>query len=133
MHIKRELTAQCIKALEMSDDITTFRKYMRLWWNNPESRSGLGLSLTSAGYEAMLRGLNLKFYTIALDESVVPTNQLILWLDKFLDCPYCLLPKEIIVSREKIAVQLMLYGGDLYKFGKSMQMSKDRDIELRGS
>jgi len=129
MNIKHDLTKHCIKDLGLEDDRDTFRKCMRLWWHNPYSRNGLGLSLTSAGKEALEKGLQLRFYEILLDEEIIGTNQVILWMNKFMDCPYCLFPSKIFVTRETIAVQLMLFGGDLYKFGKSKQMSRDNELE----
>jgi hypothetical protein len=43
-------------------------------------------------------------------------NQEIIWLDNFIDCPWFLTKKEIFVFGEKMAVQLVLFSGNIKKF-----------------
>ena len=47
-----------------------------------------------------------------------------LWLDEFVNCPYYIDKKQIIVTMEKMALQLMLFAGDVTKYGLARAMSK---------
>ena len=68
--------------------------------------------------------IELKSYEIAFTEDTEWTVQLILHLDKFLESPYYLDKKTIMVFREKTAVELMLFSGDLQKYGLAKAMSQ---------
>ena len=52
------------------------------------------------------------------------TPQTYLWLDEFVDCPYFVDKKKIIVTMEKMALQLMMFAGDVTKYGLARAMSK---------
>ncbi len=43
---------------------------------------------------------------------------------KFIDCPYYISPRSIIVTNEKKAVELTLFSGDLRKYGLTKAMSR---------
>ena len=55
---------------------------------------------------------------------IIFTPQTYLWLDEFVDCPYYVDKKKILVTMEKMALQLMLFAGDITKYGLSRAMSK---------
>jgi hypothetical protein len=44
-------------------------------------------------------------------------------MDQFIDCPFYLTKKAIFVYREKMAVQLVLFSGNIQKYGLSRAMS----------
>ena len=44
--------------------------------------------------------------------------------EKFVDCPYFVDKKRIVVTMEKMALQLMLFAGDITKYGLARAMSK---------
>ena len=48
---------------------------------------------------------------------LVMTTQTIIFLDKFINCPYYLTPKGIHVTDEKKSMELHLFSGDLRKYG----------------
>jgi hypothetical protein len=101
-------------------------KAYRLWWKNLRKNGDRSFGLTQAGYRILSEKGNLKFYEIDLPDNIIWNSQLVIWLDRYIDCPYYICPYSdwidrytIFVSREKVAVQLILFGGDLYKFGKA--------------
>ena len=100
------------------------------WWQNVrESYQARSLRLTKQGLE-MLAKLDLKTYDIKFPAKVIFTPQTYLWLDEFVDCPYFVDKKQIIVTMEKMALQLMLFAGDITKYGIARAMSKaDEDKE----
>jgi len=55
------------------------------------------------------------------------TTQVIIFLDKFIDCPYYLTNRSITVTNEKKAVELTLFSGDLRKYGLTKAMSRNKD------
>ena len=61
---------------------------------------------------------------IKFPAKVIFTPQTYLWLDEFVDCPYFVDKKQIIVTMEKMALQLMLFAGDITKYGLARAMSK---------
>ena len=50
-------------------------------------------------------------------------------MDEFVDCPYFVDKAKIIVTMEKMALQLMLFAGDVTKYGMARAMSKAEDQE----
>tara|TARA_B100001093_G_scaffold373277_1_gene358256 strand:- start:1201 stop:1557 length:357 start_codon:yes stop_codon:yes gene_type:complete len=94
------------------------------WWQNVrENYESRSLRLTKIGYE-WIQSLDLKTYTIKFPNKIVFTPQTYLWLDEFVDCPYYVDKKQIIVTMEKMALQLMLFAGDITKYGLARAMSK---------
>lgn len=122
MDTKLLLTKEFLKGSGLPDDEKSLEKYLWSWWVNPRLNGDRSLGLTSQGYEVISKDVGLKFYQIDLPDNTEITNQLIIWLDKFIDCPWYMTKRSIFVSREKVAVQLVLFSGDLQKFGKA----KDR-------
>jgi len=87
-----------------------------LWWLNPRAKRTGGMRLSSEGYEA-LRKLDLEEFSVDLPEDIEFTNQTFLWLDKYVDCPYYLTHKNIKLFDSSMAVQLILFSGNIQKFG----------------
>ena len=50
------------------------------------------------------------------DEPVEYTSQLIIWLDQFINCPWYVTKKEIFVFNENMAIQLVLFSGNITRF-----------------
>jgi hypothetical protein len=71
----------------------------------------------------------MKSYNIPFPTEFTLTNQVIIWLDKFIDGPYYITNRSITVFKEKIAIQLILFSGDVQKFGlaKAMQSRMEKE------
>jgi len=94
------------------------------WWQNVrENYESRSLRLTKPGFECV-ESLDLKTYTIKFPNKIIFTPQTYLWLDEFVDCPYFVDKSKIIVTMEKMALQLMLFAGDVTKYGLARAMSK---------
>ena len=97
------------------------------WWQNVrENYESRSLRLTKPGFQ-MIEELDLKTYTIKFPQKIIFTPQTYLWLDEFVDCPYFVDKAKIIVTMEKMALQLMLFAGDVTKYGLARAMSKAED------
>ena len=84
--------------------------------------------MTKLGFE-WIESLDLKTYTIKFPQKIIFTPQTYLWLDEFVDCPYFVNKSKIVVTMEKMALQLMLFAGDVTKYGLARAMSKADDQE----
>ena len=104
-------------------DETIKNNYYAWRQNVRESYQARSLRLTKQGLE-MLGTLDLKTYDIKFPAKVIFTPQTYLWLDEFVDCPYYVDKKKIVVTMEKMALQLMLFAGDITKYGLARAMSK---------
>ena len=94
------------------------------WWQNVrETYQARSLRLTKIGYE-WIQSLDIKTYNIKFPAKIIFTPQTFLWLDEFVDCPYYIDKKQIVVTMEKMALQLMLFAGDVTKYGLARAMSK---------
>ena len=88
-----------------------------------ESYQARSLRLTKQGLEAVEK-LEIKTYTIKFPDKIIFTPQTYLWLDEFVDCPYYVDKKNIVVTMERMALQLMMFAGDITKYGLARAMSK---------
>ena len=124
MDRKTAYTHTFMQLLEQTiHDETVKTNYFTWWQNVRENYQSRSLRLTKLGFK-MLEQIDLKTYTIKFPAKVIFTPQTYLWLDEFVDCPYYVDKKKIIVTMEKMALQLMLFAGDITKYGLARAMSK---------
>jgi len=102
----------------------TVASFMNVFWNNPRDKEEGGWGITEYGHK-VLQEIGLTCYPIDLSPDTVITNQVLIWMDRFLDGPwYWENKKTLHVYKEKTAFQLILFSGDLHKYGWSMTESK---------
>ena len=95
------------------------------WWQNVRENEGVrSLRLTKQGFEHVTEKCDVKKYDIKFSEKVVWTAQTLLWLDEFIDSPYFIDKKKITVFKEKKALELHLFAGDVHKFGMTKAMAQ---------
>lgn len=97
-------------------DIVT--KYLRIWWKNKRSKDSGGLRLTDEGLD-VLHQLTIETYKIDFPKNFKITTQVLIQLDQFIDCPYYLTDKYIIVTSERKAVELTMFSGDVRLYGNA--------------
>jgi hypothetical protein len=66
----------------------------------------------------------IKTYKIEFPKEFAFTPQVLLWLDNYIDSPFFVNKKHIIVMKEKAAFELYLLSGDVRKLGHNRAMSK---------
>ena len=127
MDRKTAYTRTFMQLLEQPIHDETVKTNYYTWWQNVrESHQARSLRLTKQGFE-MLESIDLKTYTVKFPQKIIFTPQTYLWLDEFVDCPYFVDKSKIIVTMEKMALQLMLFAGDVTKYGLARAMSKAED------
>ena len=98
---------------------------MPLWWKNNRDKNSGGLRLTEQGFD-VLTLIELATYDIPYPRDVPLSTQVIIHLDKFIDCPYYLTNRSIVVTNEKKAVELTLFSGDLRKYGLTKAINRQK-------
>jgi hypothetical protein len=72
----------------------------------------------------MLQELEIELHTIACHKDMALTSQILIYLDTFIDCPYYITAKQIIVTSDRKAVELAIFAGDLRKYGTTKAMTR---------
>lgn len=103
--------------------------YARQWWMNRRAKDEGGLRLTDEGLKFVKETLNLNVHTVPFPPDLDMKPQVLLFLDKFIDCPYHLNEEEIVVLSERKAFELHLFAGDVRKYGlvKAMRREHPKD------
>lgn len=114
---KAEITKYVMDQLGLATDERSVAKINAIWWKNSRKKASGGFGLTTRGYTC-LTDAGIKDYKIKFEQPIYLTNQLTIWLDHFIDCPFYLTPTEIYVFSESMAVQLVLFSGDIQQFSK---------------
>ena len=123
MNWKEAYTKIFLKEQGKSANKVTIKEFMPLWWKNTRDKGASGLRLTEAGFD-LINQIDLATYDVPYPKDMPLTTQVIIFLDKFIDCPYYISPRSIIVTSEKKAVELSLFSGDLRKYGLTKAMSR---------
>ena len=124
MDRKTAYTRTLMQLLEQPIHEESVKTNYYTWWQNVrESYQARSLRLTKIGLET-IKKLDIKTYEIKFPDKIIFTPQTYLWLDEFVDCPYFVDKKQIIVTMEKMALQMMMFAGDVTKYGLARAMSK---------
>ena len=119
---KETYTKIFLKQATISIGENTLKEYMPMWWKNTR-RSG-GLRLTEDGFEFITEKLNIQTYEVPFPIDFTLTTQVIIFLDKYINCPYLLADDGIVVTNERKAMELMLFSGDIRKYGLNKAMDR---------
>lgn len=126
MSNKTTYTKLFLKELGKSYNDLTVKEHLPLWWYNTREKEEGGLRLTDEGYETIIK-IGLQTYDIPYPKDMPITTQIIIFLDKFIDCPYFLTNRSITVTNERKAVELGLFSGDLRKYGLTKAMNRAKN------
>jgi len=100
------------------------RNYM-IWWQNTRAKGDSGLRLTRDGFDYAVENADLQTYEIKFPNEIKFTPQVFLYLDNFIDCPYFVTKKRIYVFSEKMALNLMMFAGDIKQYGLARAMASE--------
>jgi hypothetical protein len=127
MNWKETFTKIFLKNANISINPNTLKEYLPMWWINTRSKDVGGLRLTDKGLDFITKRLELKTYEVPFPVDFNVTTQTIIFLDRFITCPYFLADDGIIVTNEKKAMELMLFSGDIRKYGISKAMTRQEE------
>ena len=121
MNQKLDITKYVATQFGLATDDKSVRKFTAQWWQNPRKKEKGGLKLTDEGFARLTHCF--KAHRVRFEEEIEYTNQLILRLDNFITCPWYIHKKDIFVFDDKMAVQLVLFSGNIVKFSTAKAKS----------
>lgn len=131
MNLKNELTKYIAAKAGLDTDPTNLMHLRFLWWANPRNKEQGGLRLTLEGFE-MMQIADIKLHKIKYQEmiKISSINRSILDLDHLINCPFYITNKAIYVTDDRIAVQLILFSGDVNKFIYAKKRSAEKCLTV---
>tara|TARA_S200000501_G_C20652416_1_gene668092 strand:- start:244 stop:633 length:390 start_codon:yes stop_codon:yes gene_type:complete len=124
MNWKETYTKIFLKKCNKAISEATLKEYMPLWWQNTRAKDSGGLRLTDEGIRVVSEEVGLTTYDVPFPRDFNLTTNTIIWLDKFIDCPYYLGRYGMVVTDERKAVELSLFSGDIRKYGLSKALKR---------
>ena len=112
-----------------STDDANLNMYSRTWWQSNRVNKQNAFRLSDKGFEFLTSELELKSYEVPFTESIELSPQTIIFLERYIDCPYYLTVESITVFSEKKSFELYLFSDDIRKFGLIKAMN-ERQKEL---
>lgn len=100
-----------------STDDANVSMYSRTWWQSNRVNKQTAFRLSDKGLEFLTTVLELKSYEVPFTEPIELSPQTIIFLERYIDCPYYLTTESITVFSEKKSFELMLFSDDIRKFG----------------
>jgi hypothetical protein len=112
-----------------STDDVNLKLFSRKWWQSTRANKQTNFRLSEEGYEFLIKELDLKEYEIPFTEPIELSPQTIVFLERYVDCPYYLTNMSITVFSERKSFELYLFSDDIRKFGIIKAMT-EREKEL---
>jgi hypothetical protein len=126
---RNTLTKIFLEQWGKSTDDANVTLFGRTWWQSNRVGKENAFRLTDEGYAFLVKELELKEHEIPFTEPIELSPQTIIFLERYVDCPYYLTPMSITVFSERKAFELMLFSDDIRKFGLIKAMN-EREKEL---
>jgi hypothetical protein len=129
MITKNVLTKIFLQQWGKSTDDANVNLYSHKWWQSNRVNKQTAFRLSDDGFEFLTNTLELKSYEIPFTEPIELSPQTIIFLERYIDCPYYLTNESISVFSEKKSFELYLFSDDIRKFGLIKAMN-ERQKEL---
>jgi hypothetical protein len=130
MDMKDAYSKVFLQSANLTTDAASIKKYRAEWWWNVRSKNQGGLRLTERALKFIHESAEIKTYQIEFPAEFSFTPQVLLWLDQFIDSPFYINKKHIIVLKEISAFELYLFSGDVRKLGHNKALAKRFNQEL---
>jgi hypothetical protein len=124
MDVKDTYTRVFLQAAGLNATPEKIKEYKAVWWWNIRSKESGGLRLTEHALNFINEYAKIKTYKIEFPEEFAFTPQVLIWLDNFIDSPFFVNKKHIVVMKEKAAFELYLFSGDIRKMGHNKALAK---------
>jgi hypothetical protein len=113
-----------------SIDDANLKLFGRKWWQSNRTSKQNAYRLSDEGFEFLTNELEVKMYEIPFTEPIELSPQTIVFLERYIDCPYYLTVESITVFSERKSFELYLFSDDIRKFGLVKAMN-EREKELK--
>jgi hypothetical protein len=124
---KETYTKIFLNQKEKATDESNTKLHLHKWWQSHRNKDSGGLRLTEDGFNFLTGELELKSYTIPFTESIDLSPQIIIFFDRYMDCPYYLTNKAITVFSEKKSFELYMFSDDIRRYGLIKAMNKQQN------
>lgn len=124
MDTKDAYTRVFLQAANIDPTPKKIKEYKAVWWWNLRSKDSGGLRLTEHALNFIEEYAKIKTYKIEFPSEFAFTPQVLIWLDNFIDSPFYITKKHIVVLKEKAAFELYLFSGDVRKLGHNKALAK---------
>jgi hypothetical protein len=114
MNQKLDITKYLAEQWGLDTDQKSLKQLNTLWWQNPRNKIKGGLRFTDDGFARA--SPHLKCHKVDIDDGIDYNSQLIIRLDNLIDCPWYLSTRHIFLFDEKVAVQMILFSGNIARF-----------------
>lgn len=114
-----------------STDDTNLKIYSRKWWQSTRAGKQSNFRLSEEGFEFLTNTLEIKMYEIPFTEPIEMSPQTIIFLERYVDCPYFLTNQSITVFSERKSFELYMFSDDIRKYGLVKAMN-ERQKDLGG-
>lgn len=112
-----------------STDEANVNLYSHKWWQSNRVNKQNAFRLSEEGFQFLTETLEIKMYEIPFTEPIELSPQTIIFLERYIDCPYYLTNQSITVFSERKSFELYLFSDDIRKFGLVKAMN-DRQKDL---
>ena len=112
-----------------STDEANLRLYSHKWWQSNRINKKNAFRLSQDGYDFLVNELDLKMYEVPFTEPIELSPQTIIFLERYIDCPYFLTNQSITVFSERKSFELYMFSDDIRKFGLVKAVT-EREKEL---
>lgn len=116
MDPKLALTKEILIDSGMPTDDAALHQYLNVWWKNPRLAGNKSFGLTSDGFEAFKKSNKFTFVLVDISATNVLTSKLICLMNDYITCPYYHVGKQLHVAKDYLAVQMIMFGGNLHSF-----------------
>ena len=118
-----------LKQWDKSSDEANVQLFQRKWFVNNRTKVGGGLRLTEDGMDFLVNELDMACYEVPFTELIELSPQTIIFLDRYIDCPYFLTNQSITVFSERKSFELYMFSDDIRKFGLMKAMKNRQSAE----
>ena len=115
MDLKTKITRVVLESQGLEPTDKRVRQTIPTWWVSSRKKNSGGLRLTEQGFDCLTKA-DIKSHRIKFEHPMTVNNQLLIYLDRFIECPWYANNREIFVFNDKMAVQLVLFEGNIEHF-----------------
>lgn len=112
---KAQYTEIFLKQAGLGTDEANIKYHMYKIWFSTSNTTGLRLSLD--GYKFLTETIQLQSFEVPFHHLMEMSPSIIVFLSKYMDCPYLLNGHSIIVFSERKSLELYLFSGDIRRYG----------------
>ena len=124
MDRKDSYTEVFLKAAGVETDVKKTKDFKAIWWYSTREKDIGGLRMTDQCLEFVETKSEIKTYKIEMPKEMIVSPQVLIWLDQYIDTPWHVNKKHLVVLSERTAFELYMFSGDVKKLGMARTMAK---------